>query len=170
MSPKKPTAPGGIADRLAGKVKAVAGGLLDRDDLSEEGELQQAKAARAEEAARLEAEAQQAADEARTEAELEANAVERARVQAEIDEAERLDEIERERRTEQAQADLLAQRRAESLEREAAAEEAVLDRREDAVQTGERLEYALLRVLGAAALMWFPTGLINRLLADAPVE
>ena len=40
----------------------------------------------------------------------------------------------------------------------------------DAVQTGERIEYALLRVLAAATLMWFPTGLINRLLANAKVD
>lgn len=39
----------------------------------------------------------------------------------------------------------------------------------DAAEGGEGLELALLKALGAAVVMWFPTGLINRLLSNAPV-
>lgn len=39
-----------------------------------------------------------------------------------------------------------------------------------AVQTGAGLDGALLRALGAAAVMWFPTGLINRLLTSPPSD
>ena len=101
----------GLVDKLAGKVKAAAGNIAGHRDLAEEGELQQAKGARADEAARLEAQAEQAADEARTKAEVESNAVEQARLQAEIDEAERLDDIERQRGAEEARAASLADRR-----------------------------------------------------------
>jgi hypothetical protein len=50
-----------LADKVPGKFKAAPGGLLGRPDLAVEGELQQSKAAQAEEAPRLEAQAEQAA-------------------------------------------------------------------------------------------------------------
>lgn len=37
----------------------------------------------------------------------------------------------------------------------------------DAVEGGEGLERALIRAFGAGLVMWFPTGLINRLLITA---
>lgn len=37
-----------------------------------------------------------------------------------------------------------------------------------AAEAGEGLERALLKAFGAGLVMWFPTGLINRLLRNAP--
>lgn len=37
----------------------------------------------------------------------------------------------------------------------------------DAAQGGEGLEPALIRAFGAGLVMWFPTGLINRMLVKA---
>ena len=129
----------GLVDKLAGKVKAVAGNIAGDRDLAEEGELQQAKGTRADEAARLEAEAEQAADEARIGAEVESNAVEQARLQAEIDEARRLDDIERQRRAEEARAASLADRRSDMAGRLEEAEQSALDRQEQAVDDNEAL-------------------------------
>ena len=129
----------GLVDKLAGKVKAAAGNVAGDRDLAEEGRLQQAKGARAGEAARLEVEAEQAADEARTRAELESNAVEQARLQAEIDEADRLDDIERQRHAEEARAASLADRRTDVAGRLEEAEQSALDRQEQAVAVEEAL-------------------------------
>jgi uncharacterized protein YjbJ (UPF0337 family) len=127
----------GLVDKLAGKVKATAGKIAGDGDLAEEGELQQAKGTRTAEAARLEAEADQAADEARVSAEVESNALERTRVQAEIDEAQRLDDIERQRRAEEARAASLADEHADAANRLEEAEQSALDRREQAVDDEE---------------------------------
>jgi uncharacterized protein YjbJ (UPF0337 family) len=129
----------GLVDKLAGKVKAAAGNIAGHRDLAEEGELQQAKGARADEAARLEAQAEQAADEARTKAEVESNAVEQARLQAEIDEAERLDDIERQRGAEEARVASLADRRSDVAERLEDEEQSALDRQEQAVAVEKAL-------------------------------
>src|ERR687897_1860210 len=129
----------GLVDKLAGKVKAAAGNIAGDRDLAEEGELQRAKGAQADEAARPQAEAEQAADEARTKAELESNAVEQARLQAEIDEAERLDDIERQRRAEEARAASLADKLSDEAERLEEAEQSALDRQEQAVEVQEAL-------------------------------
>jgi uncharacterized protein YjbJ (UPF0337 family) len=129
----------GLVDKLAGKVKAAAGKIAGDRDLAEEGELQQAKGARADEAARLEAEAEQAADETRTKAELESHAVEQKGLQAEIDEAERLDDIERQHRVEEARAASLADKRSDVAGRLEEAEQSALDRQEQAVEVEEAL-------------------------------
>lgn len=129
----------GLVDKLAGKVKAAAGNIVGDRDLAEEGELQQAKGARADEAARLEAEVEHAADETRTKAELESHAVEQARLQAEIDETERLDDIERQRRAEEARAASLAGTRSDVAGRLEEAEQSALDRQEQAVEVEEAL-------------------------------
>jgi uncharacterized protein YjbJ (UPF0337 family) len=129
----------GLVDNLAGKVKAAAGNIAGDRDLAEEGELQQAKGARADEASRLEAEAEQAADETRTKAELESHAVEQARLHAEIDEADRLDDIERQRHAEEARAASLADKRSDVTERLEEAEQSALDRQEQVVEVEEAL-------------------------------
>lgn len=138
MSEQNPTA-GGAVDKVAGRAKQAVGKLVGDQDLVDEGELQQAKAAQAKEAARLEAEADQATDEARTKAKLESNAVEQARVRAELDAAERLGDIERTERAEESHAESVADRRRQVLDRLEAAEEAALDRREQAIEADERL-------------------------------
>ena len=102
MADKNPTARG-LVDKVAGKVKAAAGNLAGRRDLAEEGELQQSRAAQADEAARLEAE------------------------------AERLYDIERQQQAGQSRADAVAQQRRAALDRQEAAEEATLERREAAL-------------------------------------
>jgi uncharacterized protein YjbJ (UPF0337 family) len=127
----------GLIDKLAGKVKAAAGNVAGDRDLVEEGELQEAKGARADEAARLEAEAEQAADETRTKAELEGHALDQARLRAEIDEAERLDDIERQRRADEVRAASLADRRSGAAGRIEEAEQSALDRQEHAAETEE---------------------------------
>jgi uncharacterized protein YjbJ (UPF0337 family) len=129
----------GLVDKLAGKVKAAAGNIAGDRDLAEEGELQQARGARADEAARLEAEAEQAADETRTKAELESHAVEQARLQAEIDEAEHLDDIERQRRAEETRAAALGEKRSDVAGRLEEAEQSALARQEQAVEVEEAL-------------------------------
>jgi hypothetical protein len=125
-----------LADKVAGKVKAAAGGLLGRPDLAEDGELQQSKAAQAEEAARLEAQAEQAADEADARAELEANAVDQARVDAEVDQAGRLEGIDRQQDEAQTRARAWADRQREARSRHDAAEQAALDRQEESIEAG----------------------------------
>jgi len=137
MSETNPTARPALADKVAGKVKAAAGGLLGRPDLAEEGELQQSKAAQAEEAARLEAQAEQAADEAHARAELEANAVDQARVDAELDEAGRLEGIERQQDEAQTRDRAWADRQREAHSRHEAAERVALDRQEESIDAGE---------------------------------
>jgi uncharacterized protein YjbJ (UPF0337 family) len=129
----------GLVDKLAGKVKAAAGNVAGDQDLAEEGKLQQAKGARADEAARRAAEAEQAADETRTKAELESHAVEHARLQAEIDEAERLDDIERQRHAEEARAASLADKRSDVAGRLEEEEQSALDRQEQVVEVEEAL-------------------------------
>ena len=134
MSETNPTARPGLADKVAGKVKAAAGGLLGRPDLAEEGELQQSKAAQAEEAAR---QAEQAADEAHARAELEANAVDQARVDAELDQAGRLEGIDRQQDEAQTRARAGADRQCEAHSRHEAAERVALDRQEESIDAGE---------------------------------
>ena len=95
MTDEKATTRGGLVDKLTGKVKEAAGNLAGKRDLAEEGELQQARAAEARRAARLEAEAEQDADEARVDAQLQATAVDQAEAEVALDEAERLDEVDR---------------------------------------------------------------------------
>ena len=137
MSETNPTARPALADKVAGKVKAAAGGLLGRPDLAEEGELQQSKAAQAEEAARLEAQAEQAADEAHARAELEANAVDQARVDAELDQAGRLEGIDRQQDEAQTRTRAWADRQREAHSRHEAAERVALDRQEESIDAGE---------------------------------
>jgi uncharacterized protein YjbJ (UPF0337 family) len=89
-----------VFEKVAGRAKAVVGRLLGNDDLAEEGEMQQAKARAATEAAVLMDEAEQRDREAEVAAEQETNRIERERVEAELTRIEREEQIERERRGE----------------------------------------------------------------------
>jgi uncharacterized protein YjbJ (UPF0337 family) len=127
---------GGLVDKLMGKVKEAAGNLAGNRDLAEEGELQQARAAEARHAARLEAEAEQAADEARVDAELQATAIDQAQAEVALDEAERLDEIERQQGADHARTRTAPRSRREELDRQVAADQAALDHRDRGVEAG----------------------------------
>lgn len=127
---------GGLVDRLTGKVKEVTGNLAGNRDLAEEGELQQARAAEARHAARLEAEAEQAADEARVDAEFQATAIDQAEAEVALDEAERLNEIDRQQGADQARTRTAARSRREELDHQVATDEAALDHRKRGVEAG----------------------------------
>jgi uncharacterized protein YjbJ (UPF0337 family) len=127
---------GGLVDKLTGKVKEAVGNLAGNRDLAEEGELQQAQAAEARRAARLEAEAEQAADEARVDAELQATAVDQAEAEVALDEAEHLDEIDRQQEANHARTRAASRSQREELDRQVAENEAALDRRERGVEAG----------------------------------
>jgi uncharacterized protein YjbJ (UPF0337 family) len=101
---------GGVAGRLAGRFKEVAGSMLGHDDLAREGRLQQAQV-------EAEADAKVAAtraDQAEAEAELVAarteNELERERLENELDARERQELIARERRIAERAADAVARR------------------------------------------------------------
>ena len=84
---------GGLAGKIAGKVKEVAGAATGDGDLAREGRLQQAQADTEAEARRDAAEAKQQEAEAELEADKAENAAERARLQTEVaaDEREAVD-------------------------------------------------------------------------------
>ena len=75
---------GGLAGKLAGKAKEVAGETLGRDDLAREGRLQQAGSEADVQARREEAEARQREQEAAVVAERTENEAERERLQNEV--------------------------------------------------------------------------------------
>ncbi len=75
---------GGIAGKIAGKVKEMAGAATGDGDLAREGRLQQAQSETEAEAARDAAEAKQREAEAKLEADKAENEVERARLESEV--------------------------------------------------------------------------------------
>ena len=88
--------PAGVFEKVAAKAKKAVGRLIGNDDLTEEGELQQAKIETASEAARLASDAEQRQREADLAAEVESNRIEQQRVHAELSVAEREAQVERE--------------------------------------------------------------------------
>jgi uncharacterized protein YjbJ (UPF0337 family) len=86
---------GGVAGRLAGRFKEVAGSMLGHDDLAREGRLQQAQV-------EAEADAKVAA--------TRADQAERERLENELDARERQELIARERRIAERAADAVARR------------------------------------------------------------
>jgi uncharacterized protein YjbJ (UPF0337 family) len=123
----------GVFEKVAGKAKAVVGRLIGNDDLAEEGELQQAKAKTAQEAAVLMDEAEQRDREADLASEQEANRIERERVEAELAQAERDAQIERERQTEVTRIEQQAARSRAVVSAQADHDDDVLRQREQAV-------------------------------------
>lgn len=103
---------GGPLGRFAGKAKEAAGSVLGNEELAREGRLQQAQTDAEEVAQREAREAEQAAAEAGTQAQRDELALERERLEAELAEEQRLEQIERD----------AARERAEAARHEAAAE------------------------------------------------
>jgi uncharacterized protein YjbJ (UPF0337 family) len=125
---------GSVFEKVAGRAKAVVGRLVGNDDLAEEGDLQQAKAQAAKEAALLMDEAEQRDREAELAAEQETNRIERQRVEAELAEIEREEQIERERRGELKKIEQQAARSRAIVSKQARHDDEVLRQREqDAV-------------------------------------
>jgi uncharacterized protein YjbJ (UPF0337 family) len=132
MSDAVPTPPEdrGLLDRVAGKAKEIAGGVLGNNDLRDEGRLQQAKVeAGAEARDAAEAAERQAAkaDLTTRERELE---VERHRIAAEEAEAVEREQLERQRALAHANVEREAQLREAAVERQAEAQQAAIDRKE----------------------------------------
>ena len=130
MPDETTNASGGLFDKLAGKAKQAVGSLVGDDTLAAEGELQQEKVDKADEARRLSAEAEQAERESDLAADQEANRLAQQRVQAELDERARRQELEREEHAAKAEVAQEAVRREATVERQEQLEEAVLDRKE----------------------------------------
>jgi uncharacterized protein YjbJ (UPF0337 family) len=131
----------GVLDKLSGKAKQVVGNIIGNETLAEEGALQERKADTAEHASRLAADAEQTEHEADLTAKEEHNRLEQARVQAELAEHTRADEIEREARAERAAVAAEAARRETAAAQQAQAEHASLDRKEADV-VAERIDGA----------------------------
>lgn len=130
MPEETPEPHGGVVDKLAGKAKQAVGRIVGDENLAEEGALQERKADTAKDATRLTAEALQAEREADLAAEQEANRLEQARIEAELAEQSRADEVEREERAERAAvAADIHRKEAIAVQQEQAAE-ARLDRKE----------------------------------------
>ena len=130
MTEESPDTSGGVLDKLAGKAKQAVGSIVGNETLAEEGALQERKADTTKEAARLTAEAQQAERKADLAAEQEQNRLEQARIEAELAEQSRADEIEREERAERAAVAAEAARKEATAAQQEQAEEARLDRKE----------------------------------------
>lgn len=130
--------PGGLAGKLASRMKQAAGSVLGNEDLAREGRLQQAQV-------EAEADAQVASERARqaeTEADLEAarteNEIERERLENEIAAREREDAIERDRR----EAEIAAQADANRQKVEADARERLHERGADIAERAAEAERA----------------------------
>ena len=124
---------GSVFEKVAGRAKAAVGRLIGNDDLAEEGELQQAKAQTAKEAAGLIDEAEQRNREAELAAEQEANRIERERAEAELAGIEREEQIERERLGEITRVEQQAARSRAVASDQARHDDEALQQREQAV-------------------------------------
>ena len=134
--------PGGVFEKVAAKAKTALGRLSGNDDLAEEGELQQAKVETASEAARLAADAEQRQREADVAAEVEANRVERQRIDAELSVAEREAQLEREHKAADAAVDHEFARRAAEVSDHARHDDETIRHEEGAV-AATRIDGAL---------------------------
>ena len=141
MPEESPDTRRGVLDKLAAKAKQAVGSLVGNETLAEEGALQERKADTAKDATRLTAEAQQAEREADLTAEQEENRLEQARIEAELAEQTRADEIEREERAERAAVAADVARKEATAAQQEQAEEARLDRQEADV-VAERIDGA----------------------------
>jgi uncharacterized protein YjbJ (UPF0337 family) len=108
-----------LFDRVAAKAKKTAGRLTGNQDLTEEGELQEAKAQTAAEAARLGVEAEQRRLEAEVAADEEANRVALQRAAAELARVEREEQLDQEHKAAEAQVDQEAARRRAAVDEKA---------------------------------------------------
>ena len=108
---------GGLAGKIAGKVKETAGSAVGNEDLAREGRLQQAQVDAEGDAEVALERASQAEAEAELEAKLKENEIERERLENEIAAREREETIERERLAAQTAAEAEARRQKETVGR-----------------------------------------------------
>ena len=141
MPEEAPDTNRGVLDKLAGKAKQAVGNIIDNETLAEEGALQERKADTAKDATRLIAEAEQAEREAELTAEQEHNRLEQARVEAELAEQTRVDEIERQEQAERAAIAAETARKEAAAAQQEQAEADRLDRKEVDV-VAERIDGA----------------------------
>ena len=154
MTPDTPRTTGGIAGKIAGRVKAAAGTLTGNDALAREGRLQDAQADAELEAQHRDAEARRAEEAGEVEAERVRQEEERKRLQAEVEATDREKAAEQERRRAESEAaQREAQERAEAERARAAGEQAARSEEQAAVREGSQDEVtaALLRREAEAA-------------------
>jgi uncharacterized protein YjbJ (UPF0337 family) len=120
-----------LFDKVAGVAKELVGSFVGNDDLAEEGELQQQKAAAANEAEQRAAEAEQAEAEAALKAEQAAITVEQQRVAAESAERQRERELDRDKAAAESIIAREVTQRAAQIAQQHDVEERVIDVRED---------------------------------------
>ena len=132
----------GVFEKVAAKAKKTVGRLMGNQDLTEEGELQEAKAETAEDATRLTTEAEQRQREADVAAEQEANRIEQERVQADLARAEREEQIERDRKVEEARVDNESARRRAAVNDQARHDDEMIEHGEQAT-VAARIDGAL---------------------------
>lgn len=129
---------GGLAGKLAGRMKQAAGSVLGNEDLAREGRLQQAQVEAEADAAVAAERADQAAAQADLAAERTENEIERERLENEIAARKRDEQIERDRR----QAELDAQASAQRDKAGAAAKKQLHERGADVAETVAQTERA----------------------------
>jgi hypothetical protein len=139
--------PSGLFDRVAAKAKKAAGRLIGNQDLTEEGELREAKAQTAVDAARLDAEAEQRRLEAEVAADEEANRLALQRADAELSRIESEEQLDRAHDSAEAQVDREFARRRDAASDQARHEENVVSDEERVAATTH-----LDGVLDAAAI------------------
>lgn len=127
---------GGLAGKLAGRMKQAAGSVLGNENLAREGRLQQAQVEAEADAAVAGQHAEQAEEAAAIEAERTENAIERERLKNEIAAREREDQIERDRR----EAQLAAEAAARRDKADATAKEQIHERGADIAENAAQAE------------------------------
>jgi hypothetical protein len=125
---------GGLAGKLAGRVKEAAASVIGHEDLAREGRLQQAQVEAEADAAVADERARQAEAQAELEAERTEHEIERERLENEIAAREREEQIERDRREAQIAARADAQRDKAAVERQEQLHERGADIAERAAQ------------------------------------
>lgn len=117
----------GVFDKVAGKVKQVAGTVLGNEDLKEEGRLHEVKADAESQAAAKAAEAEQREEEAEVAAKQQELVAERQRLVAEEAADAEAERIERARVAAEAKVEVEHTQREASLERQEQAQEQAVD-------------------------------------------
>ena len=131
-----------LFDRVAAKAKKTAGRLIGKQDFTEEGELQEAKAQTAADAARLGAEAEQRRLEAEVAADEEANRIATQRADAELSRVEREEQLGQAQKAAEAHVDQEFTRRRAAVGDKARRDDEMITE-EEHVATATRLDGTL---------------------------
>jgi uncharacterized protein YjbJ (UPF0337 family) len=118
---------GGVAGKVAGRLKETAGRVIGDEDLAREGRLQNAEAEAEREAEQRSAEAREAESEAQLQAEKAATEAERDQLRTEVTERDREAEAEADRRRAENDAESRARAKATSAEATKGVRESVAD-------------------------------------------